>query len=175
MSVLDRIRIENAVQRYDLALDLHGVRSPRRRELRRELRANLRESATRAGAGHALAGIGSPEVLARESAAAFHDPRRPAWSQGLCWAMAAVAAYWLAALWTAFAFMDGVFAARATHEVRGHPTLMPGVEIWARQDAEGISGGLLLQGGFWLASLGLFLLVLALAGRLWRPLCRATT
>lgn len=172
MSVLDRIRIENAVQRYDLALDLYGVRGPQRRDLRRELRTNLRESASQAGARRALAGIGSPETLARASAAAYHDPRRPAWSQGLLWAMAAVAVYWLVALWTAFAFMDGAFASGVRHEVRGRPTLLPGVEVFVRQDAAGLAGGLVLQGGFWLGSLALFLVVLAVTGRLWRPLRR---
>ncbi|QQS00855.1 MAG: hypothetical protein IPK37_19145 [Austwickia sp.] len=175
MSVLDSVRIESAVQRYDLALDLYGVAGRRRRELRRELRGNLHESAQAGGASKALAAIGSPEQLARESAAAVRDPRRPAWSQGFSWALVAVVLYWLLALWSAFAFMDGVFAADVPHEVTGPVTLLPGVVVHAHERAGEFGGGLTMTGPFWVTSLVVFLVVLALAGRVWRPLRRTAS
>lgn len=172
MSVLDTLRIESAVQRFDLALDLAGVAGRQRRDLRRELRGNLRESARAGGARRALAAIGPPEQLARECAEALRDPRRPAWSLGFGWAMAAVALYWLLAFWSAFAFMDGVFASGVETEVTGRITLLPGVEAMARRGADGLSGGFVMHGPFWIATLVLFVVVLALAGRVWRPLRR---
>ncbi|MCB1252392.1 MAG: hypothetical protein KDB39_03935 [Austwickia sp.] len=175
MSVLDRVRIETAVQRYDLALDLYGVAGPARRGLRRELRTNLREAAGDGGVRPALAAIGSPEQLARESAEAVSNPTRPAWSQGLAWALVAVFLYWLLSLWSTFAFMDGVLASGASHEVTGGITLLPGTEVSVQHDATGVMGGLVMRGPFWLTALALFLLVLTIAGRLWRPLRRSAS
>lgn len=84
MSVLDRLRIESAVLRYDFWLEMRGVPGSRRRELRRELRANLDEASADVGTTRALFGIGSPKELAY--AATDTDQSRPRWSQGLLWA-----------------------------------------------------------------------------------------
>ncbi|GAB77648.1 hypothetical protein SAMN05421595_1486 [Austwickia chelonae] len=175
MSVIDRVRIENAVQRYDFALDLYGVSGKQRRGLRRELRGNLREAATHGGAREAIHGIGSPEQLARESAHAIRDPRRPAWSQGLSAAALAVAIYWTVVFYTAFTWMDAVIATGVEHEVVGRVSFLPGIEYRAQHTATSFSGGLTTSGTFALISLGIFLVVLALAGRLWRPLRRASS
>lgn len=172
MSVIDRIRIENAVQRYDFALDLHGVSGTQRRALRRELRSNLYEAAGDGGARAAIHAIGSPEQLARESAQAIRDPRRPAWSQGLAAAALAVALYWAVVLYTIFTWMDAVIASGVEHEVVGRVSLLPGIEYRAQHTVTSLSGGLTTSGTFALISLGIFVVVLALAGRVWRPLRR---
>lgn len=96
MTVVDRIRTEYAVQRYDFWLELRGVRGSRRRELRRELRANLVEAGADVGVTRALFGIGSPKQLAY--AATEADASRPRWSLGAFWASGtfAVLIVWMA-------------------------------------------------------------------------------
>ena len=78
MTVQDRLRIENALLRYDFWLEMRGVAGFRRRALRRELRANLLAASEDVGTTRALFGIGSPKELAY--AATEGDPTRPRWS-----------------------------------------------------------------------------------------------
>ncbi|MBW3086083.1 hypothetical protein KEM60_02294 [Austwickia sp. TVS 96-490-7B] len=172
MSILDTVRLHAAVIRYDFALDLRGVPGRARRDLRRELRSNLRSSATQSGINHALAGIGSPESLARESAAALRDPRRPAWTRGLVWVGFALTAYWIIGIITMFTWMDAIVASGVTHEVVGGVTMLPGIEYRAQHTTTSVSLGLTLSAPTMLVSLGIFTLTFALGARLWRPLRR---
>ncbi|WP_035902832.1 hypothetical protein [Knoellia subterranea] len=108
MSLIDRIRTETAILRYDFWLEMRGVNGPRRRDLRRELRANLSEATADIGATRALFGIGSPKELAY--AATETDPSRPRWSQGSIWAGAV---FLILALWMALTSLTVIQTAEA--------------------------------------------------------------
>lgn len=173
MTVLDRLRIENALLRYDFWLEMRGVRGSRRRELRRELRGNLTEASADVGTTRALFGIGSPKELAH--AATDVDPHRPRWSQGAIWASAVFGLVLFAMLYTATAFTAGVEATGVTGEtVRG--TVFPwfGVDFSAR--VEPGRGGLAVgANGSFLHVVGLPLLTFVLVAKPWRVLRRNGT
>ncbi len=108
MRLLDRIRLESAVLRYDFWLELRGVGGRERRGLRHELRENLRSAAEDVGMERALFGIGSPKQLAW--AAAGGDPTRPRWSLGAWWAAGTFGVLLLAMLGTALVVLETVRA-----------------------------------------------------------------
>jgi hypothetical protein len=168
MTVLDRLRIENALLRYDFWLEMRGVGGRRRRELRRELRANLGEASADVGTTRALFGIGSPKELAH--AATDADPYRPRWSQGAIWAAVVLGLVLFALMFTATAFTAGVEASGVTGEtVRG--TVFPwfGVDFAARVEPD--RGGLAVgASGSFLHVLGLPLLTFVLVAKPWRVL-----
>ncbi|KQT91467.1 hypothetical protein ASG49_10575 [Marmoricola sp. Leaf446] len=120
MKLLDRARLGLYVQRYDFWLDVADVRRRRRRALRHELRANLHDAAHDVGAAVAVANLGSPRTLARETVGeAAGRPARPHWTAGGQWAVATFVVLLL--LWTLslLAFLDGVQATGATGTVTG--------------------------------------------------------
>ncbi|KGN41096.1 hypothetical protein [Knoellia aerolata] len=170
MTVLDRLRIENAVLRYDFWLEMRGVRGSRRRELRRELRANLGAASADVGTTRALFGIGSPKGLAY--AATDTNPSRPRWSQAAIWASVAFGLVAFACLFTAIAFTAGVEASGVTgRAVRGFVFPWFGVDFSARVEADG--GGFSTgAGGVGTWFLGVPLLVFLLVAQPWRLLRR---
>ena len=170
MSVLDRLRIESALLRYDFWLEMRGVPGSRRRELRRELRANLGEASADVGTTRALFGIGSPQELAY--AATDADPHRPRWSQGAIWASLVFGLVLFSLLFTATAFTAGVEASGVTGEtVRGWVFPWFGVDFAARVEPD--RGGLAVgAGGSFLQVFGLPLLTFVLVSKPWRVLRR---
>ncbi len=119
MNIVDRIRTEYAIQRYDFWLELRGVRGSRRRELRRELRANLAEAGAEVGVTRALFGIGSPKQLAY--AAIEADASRPRWSLGAFWAIGTFALLLIWMALTTLTIMETAEAAGLTAPVDVQP------------------------------------------------------
>ena len=163
-SVLDRVRIESAVQRYDFWLDFRGIRRGRRRELREELRANLRDAASHAGAGAALLGIGSPRALAHDVAEADGSGAR--WVVGAYLALAVFAGLTMLWLVTVLGFVDGVRASGVTGEEVSATVFPWGSRVTTEvpSDGSGLSAGASLPTVIWLAAL----LAFAVGARLWR-------
>ena len=139
MTVLDRLRIENALLRYDFWLEMRGVRAARRRALRRELRGNLTEASADVGTTRALFGIGSPKELAY--AATESDPTRPTWSQAMIWAGLAAAAIFLAMVLTGLTVLQTVDAAGAAGEVRVSPFPWFGTTFTAESGPGSVGAG----------------------------------
>ncbi|GAB2695941.1 hypothetical protein [Thalassiella azotivora] len=161
--VVDRLRIEGAVVRYDLWLDLHGVPGRRRRDLRRELRSNLQEAGHDVGVRAAVRRLGGVRELAADSVVS--DRNRPAWTVGLLWAAGSlVLLLWLTLLQAA-AFADGVAASGVGRPVSGELTLLPGVGVEAHVPDDG--GLSIAVTGSW-SLLVVPLLVLVVAARPWR-------
>lgn len=135
MKIIDRLRIEDAVLRYDFWLDVRDVPTRRRRELRRELRANLSEASADVGVTRALFGIGSPKQLAY--AATETDPTRLRWSRAAFVAAGVFAVIIIAVIYTATVFTAGVQASGTAGEtVRGSVFPWFGVEFSARVDPD---------------------------------------
>ena len=169
MNIIDRLRIESAILRYDFWLEMRGVRGSRRRDLRRELRTNLTEASADTGTTRALFGIGSPKELAY--AATDTDPSRPRWSQGALWAAFVFGVVIFGCMFTAIVFTAGVEASGATGQ-KVHGFVFPwfGVDYSAQVDpgrsyAAGAGG----VGGYFL---GLPLLTFLLVAQPWRLLRR---
>lgn len=139
MTVLDRLRIESALFRYDFWLEMRGVRASRRRELRRELRANLSEASTDVGTTRALFGIGSPKQLAY--AATGTDPSRPTWSQAAIWAGLTAAALFLAMVLTSLTVLQTVDASGVADEVRVSPFPWFGTTFTAEVGSSSFASG----------------------------------
>ncbi|MFW5470144.1 hypothetical protein ACOCJ4_08880 [Knoellia sp. CPCC 206435] len=170
MTVQDRLRIENALLRYDFWLEMRGVRGSRRRELRRELRANLVEASADVGTTRALFGIGSPKELAH--AANDGDPTRPRWSQGAVWASGVFTLVLFSLMFTATAFTAGVEASGVTGEtVRGFVFPWFGIDFAARVEPDG-RGFAVGAGGSFVPVVGLPLLTFVVVSKAWRVLSR---
>lgn len=170
MNVIDRVRIWHAVQRYDMWLELRGVRHRDRKVLRTELRTNLRDAAADIGTTRALFGIGSPRELAY--AVTDVDPGRPRWYLGLLWAGLTFAATLSAVVWTSLVFLEGVLASGVTgREVHGSVFPWVGARFTARNDAgAGLSFGVENPWQVVAVPLVVFLLV----AQPWRLLRRAS-
>jgi len=165
MNVLDRVRLEAAVQRYDWWLSLRGAPGRRRRELRRELRANLADAAAAQGPRAAVAGLGSTRAMAAEALPVERTGAR--WGAGTSAAAVAVAAVLLLELWTALGWLDGASAAAGgAGHVEGSLTLFPASRLEYVEDASGLS--LAFEPG-WLCLVAGLLVLLAVA-RPWRAL-----
>lgn len=169
MNLLDRIRIERAVQSYDLWLDLRGASMRRRRGLRRELRANLAEATADVGSRTAVDRLGST----RSMAVVAVPSRRgvPRWSVGGTAAVVALALTLLAQVLAALAWLDGVLDAAGGQAVTGALTFFPGSTLEYTPMGDGF--GLALGVGWLPWALGL--LVFVLVARPWRLLARAET
>ncbi len=167
MSVIDRIRIENAVQRYDFWLELRGVRGRRRREMRRELRTNLAAAGADVGVTKALFGIGSPKQLAFEMSE--RQAHRPRWSLGVLWATVTAAVLLTAVLCTSAIVLQTVQSTGVVgRDVRTEVLPWIGVEFLTR--VEPGQGGLSLgvTGAPWYLLVPL--VVLLLVAQPWRPI-----
>ena len=167
MNVLDRARLEVAVQRYDWWLALRGAPGRRRRELRRELRANLADAAAGQGSRAAVSALGSTRTMAAEALPV--DLTNPRWSAGAAAGAVAVAAVLLVELWAALGWLDGVVAAgpsRGAGPVAGSLTLFPGSSLEYARAGSGFS--LAFEPG-WLCLVAGLLGFLAVA-RPWRAL-----
>lgn len=166
MGIIDRFRIENAVQTYDFWLELRGMRSRRRKEARRELRTNLRDAAADVGVTQALFNIGSPKELAY--AMTPEATQRPRWSLGAMWASLAFVVVVFGLMYTASTFTSGVDASGVVgQQVTGFVFPWFGVDFMARIEPN--RGGLAVGAGKaqWYV-LGLPLLAFVLAARPWR-------
>ena len=131
MGIIDRFRIENAVQTYDFWLELRGMRSRRRKEARRELRTNLRDAAADVGVTQALFNIGSPKELAY--AMTPEATQRPRWSLGAMWASLAFVVVVFGLMYTASTFTSGVDASGVVgQQVTGFVFPWFGVDYMAR-------------------------------------------
>ena len=132
MGIIDRFRIENAVQTYDFWLELRGMRSRRRKEARRELRTNLRDAAADVGVTQALFNIGSPKELAY--AMTPEATQRPRWSLGAMWASLAFVVVVFGLMYTASTFTSGVDASGVVgQQVTGFVFPWFGVDFMARR------------------------------------------
>lgn len=168
MNLIDRVRAESAVLRYDFWLEMRGVPMRRRRELRRELRGNLADAHVDTGMTRALFGIGSPKQLAY--AAIESDPARPRWQQGALCAVLVFGAVVGACLYTAVTFAAGVEASGVTgRTVGGFAFPWFGVEYSAtvEPDGGGIAAG---AANIQYYVLGLPLLAFLLVAQPWRML-----
>lgn len=164
MKLLDRARVERAVQSYDLWLDLRGAAGRRRRELRRELRSNLTEAAAEVGAREAVDRLGSTRAMAVEA-----HPRlehRPRWSVGLLAGLLTLAVVVLGEVFSALAWTDGVLAAAPERAVSGSLAFFPGSSLEYVPDVAGFS--ITLAFG-WLAPAAGAVVFLVVA-RAWRSL-----
>lgn len=173
MGIIDRLRIEDAVQRYDFWLELRGARGRQRRALRRELRANLRDAAADIGVTRALFNIGSPKQLAWEMTP--EAASRPRWSMGAMWASLAFGMVVFAVLLTSISFTAGVEASGVVGEtVRGFVFPWFGVDYMAR--VEPGRGGLSVGAGNvqWYF-LGIPLLTFLAVARPWRAFARTSS
>jgi hypothetical protein len=164
MSVIDRFRLQRAVQSYDWWLDLQGVSGRRRRELRQELRANLTEAAQDVGAQRAVASLGSTRRMAAE--AVPDQPDRPRWRLGIQAAVTALVVTVVCEFFAGLAWADGVMATDPDSKVEGAIPLFPGSSVAYEPVGTGFS--VTLQVG-WLC-LVVALIVLVIAARAWRAL-----
>lgn len=139
MNVIDRLRIEYAIARYDFWLELRGVRGRRRRELRRELRANLAEASADVGVTRSLFGIGSPKQLAY--AATEGDASRPRWSLGAFWASATFAALLIWMALTTLTIVQTGDAARVSEPVPVSPFPWFGTTFTVESSPGALSAG----------------------------------
>lgn len=174
MGIIDRLRIEDAVQRYDFWLELRGARGRQRRALRRELRANLRDAAADIGVTRALFNIGSPKELAY--AMTPQAQSRPRWSLGALAASLAFAATAIGMLWTAAVYFEGVSdAGTVGREVSSFVFPWFGSTFHAQvlADGEGLMMGITSPWALLVVPLLVFLVVArpwrALTGRSPRP------
>ena len=164
MNVIDRLRLERAVQSYDWWLDLRGVPGRRRRELRRELQANLTDAAQDVGVERAVAALGSTRQMAAEAVPDRQD--RPRWRLGLQAAVAALVLSVVCELLAGLAWADGAMAAGPDGRVEGAVSLFPGSSV--AYEPVGTGFAVTLQIG-WLC-LVVALVVLVVAARAWRAL-----
>lgn len=173
MTIIDTIRIESAVQRYDFWLETYDVYFGQRRAMRQELRANLTEAAAAEGTTAALDGLGSIRALAR--AQAGDRSQSPRWSRAIWIASTVFAAL---VVWSSFlgtAWWDGAqAAAQAGQEITGSPTLAPWVELTLTQGSDGSAAGFSATIGLgWLLLVGLAIFIIV--ARPWRLLRRSST
>ncbi|MEL4504037.1 hypothetical protein AAEX63_04635 [Luteococcus sp. H138] len=160
------IRSEWLDTRYDFWLDFYGAPWKARRQLRRELKANLAEASAEVGWERARDGLGSIRLLAKQSADAVRDPRRPAWNSGAVAAMLAFALICLLSLFASAAFIDGAMAAGLNgRTVSDRITLLPGVEATAMDRDDNFQ--LQTRISPWLL-FGLPAVCFLLASRIWR-------
>lgn len=139
MNVVDIIRVESAVTRYDFWLELRGASRRSRRTLRRELRDNLKIASGDVGTTQALFGIGSPKELAY--AVTGSAASRPRWSTGMIWASVAFGLTLVALVFTSLVFMQGVQASNVLgQDVSGHVFPWFGTTFHARA-GDGVSFG----------------------------------
>lgn len=169
MNLLERARIEAAVQSYDLWLDLRGARGRRRRDLRRELRANLVEASARVGAREAVDRLGSTRAMATEAIPIRAG--RPRWNVGGVTGVVVFALVVLAELLSALAWTDGVMAAAPAVPAAGSLTLFPGTDLTYSPEGSGFAVTYALG---WLAP-AVGALVFVLVARPWRALRRETS
>lgn len=128
MNLLDRARIETAVQSYDFWLELRGARARRRRELRRELRANLIAAAERVGAQEAVARIGSTRQMAAEAIAV--PAHRPRWYHGLLAALVGLFVTSILELFAGIYWIEGAMAAAPESSTSGSLMLFLGSRVY---------------------------------------------
>ncbi len=168
MTLIDRWRIEYAIQTYDFWLEARGASGRERRELRGELRDNLSAAAADVGVTQAVFNIGSPKRLAYE---VTEPHRRPRWSRGLMWATVVEALTLAALLYAAVVFLSGVEASGVTgHPVTGGAFPWFGVEFVAEVEAGGgISAGVT---SVWWWLLGPWIVTFVLVAQPWRALTR---
>lgn len=131
-SLLDRIRVVEAVNNYDFWLSLRGVSGRRRRDLRDELRANLWDATLRIGSKAAVAAVGSTRKLAAGSVAENSGPH---WGRGLFAGLVAVESVVMLQVFVATVWADAADAAQVTR-LSGGVTLVPGMRVEFEHTAE---------------------------------------
>jgi hypothetical protein len=164
VNILQRARIELAVQLFEYHLESRGTRGARRRDLRRELRANLVDAANAEGVAAALEGIGSPLALAVEVGEL--DRSRPRWWLGALWGAVAFALVLAGIAWTN-AVMLATLAASGGGAAAIEIAPWWGIRFTASVGADGTPVSIGAEGSLiWLlAPLAIFLL----ASQPWRP------
>lgn len=163
MNLLDRARIEWAVQSYGQWLDLRGASGRRRRALRRELRANLLDAAHDTSAAEAVLALGSRRQMAAE--AVPPDATRPRWYAAANWALLALGVVLLVGVLCGLAWMDGAMAADKSRAANGAITLFPGSDL-AYEPRPG--GGFSMSMAFGWLPLAAGLVVFVVVARPWR-------
>lgn len=164
MTILARLRIERAVQSYDLWLDLQGAPGRRRRELRRELRANLTDAAATLGARTAVRNLGSIRAMAL--GALPQDPARARWSVGAVAGVGASALVAVAVLLSGLAWIEGATAVDPRASVSGGLPWFPGSELAYAP----VGSGIAVELGLGWAPLAAFALTFVLVAQPWRSL-----
>lgn len=163
MNVLDRARIEWAVQSYGQWLDLRGASGKRRRALRRELRANLQDAASDSSAAEAVLALGSRRRMAAEAVPT--DATRPHWYAGASWGLIALGLVLFVEGLCGLAWMDGVRAADETQAASGSITLFPASSL---EYAPLADGGFSMSFAFGWLCLAVGLLGFVAVARPWR-------
>jgi hypothetical protein len=173
MNVIDRLRVERAVQSYEFWLELGNLPWRRRRDLSRELRSNLRAAAEQQGVPAAVAGLGSIRRLAAETSDA--SPPRPRWRVALQAALLTAAGvlfleYWQAAGWLQAASELGTGPCPPPVHVAGPLRMFPGSTVQFV-----VEGNTHLTGWTpgW-SCLAVGLLAFVVVARPWRTLTRAS-
>ncbi len=151
MNLIERIRLERAVQSYSWWLDLRGASGRRRRGMRRELRANLFEATSGTSAREAVRRLGSLRVMAAEAVPV--ERARPRWNSGLQVAVAALMTTLLVEVLAALAWLDGAMTAAPERAVTGPMTLFPGSSL--AYEPEGAGFSLLFEPGWLCLAVGL--------------------
>ena len=164
-SFLDKLRIGEAVTHYDFWLEMRGVGSRRRRELRAELRANLWEASQRVGAKQALAAVGPLRRLASESVV---DRPGPQWARGFTAGAMALGLVVLVEFMASFVVVDAARAA-SVDRLAVPVTLVPGMHS-VYETTPG--GGFSIETSFGPTPLVVAVLVLVVVARPWRLLRR---
>lgn len=163
MNLLDRARIEWAVQSYGQWLDLRGAAGRRRRALRRELRVNLLDAAHDTSAAEAVLALGSRRRMAAE--AVPPNATRPRWYAAANWGLLALGVLLLVEGLCGLAWMDGVMAADKASAASGSITLFPGSDL-VYEPRPG--GGFAMSFAFGWLPLAVGLLTFIVVARPWR-------
>jgi|GEM_PF-5822657 len=117
MNILDKLRREIAISRYNFWLELYNVGLRRRRSLRKDLRSNLTEASTDLGTKQAIANLGSIRHLAKDVAEG-EAPRIP-WMAGISWGFTALGASIIALFILAANYTNGVTDSGVSEPVTG--------------------------------------------------------
>lgn len=128
MSAFDWIRIRRTMLAFDYWMDVEGVRSRRRKELRAELVGNLTDATAAVGFPAARRSLGSVRALA--AAAAPDRDSRPRWVVGVYAAIMVATAWAVVTLVATTAWADGALTAGgATVNATGRPFFAPWAEV----------------------------------------------
>lgn len=138
MKLIDWIRREGVIARYDGWMEIYGVPRRRRRAERGDLRANLLEAAEHHGMRAAIEALGHPRDLAKAVGEGY--TRGPRWMIALYALLAVFSVQFVALMLSMLAFADGVAASGVTgREVRGGASPWPGAEFTYQETADTLS------------------------------------
>jgi hypothetical protein len=167
-SLIDKLRIGEAVSSYDFWLSWHGVGPRRRRDLRGELRANLWEARQHVGVRQAIAAVGPLRRLASESVPEHRGPR---WAFGAAAGLVAIEVFAMFQIFVSTVVVDAAQASQVDR-VTVPISLVPGM----RTVYESVpNGGFSFQTQFGPSALVVAVAVFVLVARPWLRFGRRAT